>query len=206
MSLQRSFSQNQLIGATGFQYPAGVCLGLVVQWLISISKTLSDESTFWSDLDGSLANAPSTPLLGKGYARKAIEFQGEYNNHFIEYLSTGQYTRGQLSEAGLSLKDGHSGAQSAFSGTPLDKIVQTVLNSDCRYFILGLRGTLGGHAIGIYRSYSLVGKSTSVQIFDPNIGKYSCSGETALRTDLGAVSTYYNGELHAAYTLEGYKA
>jgi len=201
MALQEKFSQAQLIGATGFQHPEGVCLGLVAQWLISIKN--NDEKQFWKDLKGSLKETPDTPLLGCGYARKAIEFQGEYIVQPSKNLSTGQFTRDQLKGAGHKFDNAVADAISAFSAEGLNAITTRVLNNDCRYFILGIRGD-GGHAIGIHREYKLLGKSTVVKIFDPNLGQYLCDGDVNIRKDLAAIGARYGNHFDVSYLLEGY--
>ena len=203
MAKQRDFAQIDLIGATGNQYNSGICLGLVVQWLISINKTISQESQFWSDLDGSLAKTENVPLLGKGYARKAIEFQGEYRMQLNGDPTIGQYARTQLSAEGLQLGNATTGGN-AFAA--VNAIATRVLTNDYRYFILVVRGTAGAHAIGLHRDYSLTGKSSSVQVFDPNFGKYTCAGSVSLEGDLAAIGALYNGGLHASYSLEAYKS
>jgi hypothetical protein len=200
MSLQLEFEQSQLIQATGSRYPEGVCLGLVVQWLSSISE--NKEKTFWEDLNGSLADTPDVPLLGRGYARKAIEFQGAYINDLPPNASTGEFAKSELLKADLRFDNAISGGN-AFSEDELNRIAARVLTNDCRYFVFGIRGN-GGHAIGIYRTYSLIGKSTKVQIFDPNIGKYACDGSDEIKTDLVNIGNQYNGGLHQTFILEGY--
>ena|SRR6218665_202701 len=205
MAQQKIFSQSDLIKAAGNQEPQGICMGLVVQWLISISKTVSDENRFWSDLQGSLAKAENVPLLGLGYARQAIEFQKEYGKIPLENLSAGEYALGQMKAAGLTFDNAIHDAESAFEDAPADKIVTRVLTNDTRYFILTIEGTLGAHAIGVYRNYSLVGKSSTVHIFDPNIGKFTCEDHEEIFADLDTIDDFYDGELNNSYVLEGFK-
>lgn len=200
MSLQVEFNQNLLIQTTGSQHPEGVCLGLVVQWLSSISK--NKEDAFWKDLKDSLTDAPDVPFLGRGYARKAIEFQGEYIKDISKNASTGEYARKELLKADLKFDNAISGT-SAFSEKEMNRISNRILTNDCRYLVLGIRGN-GGHAIGVYRTYSLIGKSTKVKIFDPNYGKYVFDGADAIKKGLIDISIRYQGELHRTFILEGY--
>lgn len=203
MALEISFSQGDLINSTGRQYPEGVCLGLVVQWLIAQKKLISDESKFWTDLTGSLAKAENVPLLGIGYARNAIEFQGEYRESFIGGRTTGPYAQARLNAGGLAYKAEIHASSGAFTPRNPDDIANMCLENENRYFVLCIYGG-GGHAIGIHRDFALVGKSSAVQIFDPNIGKFSCNGRTELLRDLATIGRFYGNGLNASYILEAF--
>jgi hypothetical protein len=176
MKLVKPFNQTILIQKTGSPIPAGVCMGLVVQWLMSIAPIIDNESQYWKDLDESVDPNSGSGLLGVGYAKKAIGNQADYNKYFKENHNH-DYINGILKEAGLDrlpfpysleLTPPDQGAEK-YSGLIGKKAAQ----DSGQYFILGIRGTQFGHAIGLFRKRFF----GEVSIFDPNIGKYECSKE-----------------------------
>ncbi|MCE2570706.1 YopT-type cysteine protease domain-containing protein [Motilimonas eburnea] len=202
MKIEYPFSQSQLIDATGFQYPEGVCQGLVVQWLISIKK--NDNKQYWKDLNGSLESAPNVPLLGKGYARQAIEHQGDYAYNFRAQQSD-VYSLIMLKEDKLTLNQAETITnphQGAF--TPIGKtaISDSVLDASGRYSLLTIASAEAAHAIGIHRTYALFGKGSEVQLFDPNVGEYHCNGKDEVQQCLSQLATFYRGGLNSYFKLQ----
>lgn len=205
-TIEKTFEQKDLISSTGKQINEGICLGLVCQWLIAISKGVSgDESQFWNDVYGSLASTPNVPLLGIGYARKAIEFQEQYVTNLTLNPGTGYYAQGEMKKAGLSLSSAkYDSSVGAFRIFSKNLIASRVLSENGRYNILGIRGTAGAHAIGIYRLYSAIGKSDKVRIFEPNIGLYTCQGVEDIESVLDTIDVFYGTALHDKYLVETY--
>ena len=193
MHLINPFRQENLIQNTGGTNPQGMCLGLVVQWLISIHNKgyFSDEDRFWNDMAASLATTPNVPLLGVGYARAAIEFQTEYVMSLTAggIFTTGVYAKGQMSVGGLRFDSAKQILDRLnISGT----IANYVLTNKGRYFIFGLASDASLHAIGLHRTFALGwGKSNSVAVFDPNFGKYACDGEQDIQGCLNTVLGNY---------------
>lgn len=185
MILVNPFNQGELIQKIGNTNPKGVCLGLVTQWLISINRGVTgDEKTFWRDMAASLATTPNSPLLGVGYARAAIEYQTAYvmSNTAEGVFATGDYTKEQLAAGKLSF----SSAKQILvrNASTFSTITNYVLQEKGRYSILILADNKTSHAVGLYRTYAVIGKSDSVAVFDPNIGKYDCSGATDIQNCL----------------------
>lgn len=203
---EKTFKQIDLIGSTGRQINEGICLGLVCQWLMAISKgVVGDENQFWGDVNGSLAKTPNVPLLGIGYARKAIEFQKQYMSNVTSSPSTGNHAQGEMNKAGLSLSSTQCNISAgAFVNITKNLIARLILSESGRYNILVIGGKGGRHAIGIYRINSAIGKGIAARIFDPNIGLYSCHGTTDIECMLDAIGKYYENGLHDAYLVETY--
>lgn len=200
----RKFSQSDLIQSAGEQQPEGVCQGLVIQWLIAVHK--DKQAQFWKDLNGSLKDAPNVPFLGVGYARQAIEFQVEYADYEKGYP---MYSIKQMNNAGLSIAQEIRRPYGAFTPQGLGEIVGKILESDGRYFHLSIFNKDVGHAIGAHRKYSLIGKGVDTQVFDPNIGEYSCNSEGDLRDCLVAIGNHYkynNVDLYHEFALQVYKS
>lgn len=203
MALKINFNQTELIDNTGNQISIGICLGLVTQWLISISKgILGDENAFWKDLNSSLETTDNVPLLGVGYARKAIEFQSEYVINISPDPSIGEFTRTKLEESSLKFEFAFYRYNNMFVNGALETVIDSITDSNRpRYFILGIIGTGGAHAIGIYRRLL----NSEISIFDPNIGKYVASTRDEIKQDLIDIGNHYGNGLHEKYLLEGYK-
>jgi hypothetical protein len=197
MELVHEFNQGNLTESTGEQFPLGVCRGLVVQWLISIKD--NNQKVYWKDLYGSLSGNPDTPLLGIGYARKAIE-------HQEQYMFDEDYSQKELNENSLTWSEDKKYNIGIFTPNGTDFFADTVLNADLRYFILSIIGTKFRHAIGVHRTYSVLGKSKSVQIFDPNLGEYSCEGREDIINCLGTIGNIYNGDFNTEFILRLYKS
>jgi hypothetical protein len=203
MNKKNNFQQADLIKSIGNQNPSGVCLGLTIQWLIAISKGVSgDENKFWSDLEKSKADNENTPLLGTGYAKQAIEFQ---TNYTIENDGAGisSYGRNILKENDLSINNAVS--KKNYGGTSSRDIAKKVLEQDARYYILLIRGDEGSHAIGLYRKYSMVGKSKDISLFDSNQGKWTATGKNDVIATIDEVIALYVNGSNLTFAIESFK-
>jgi hypothetical protein len=194
------FHQVNLIKNTGNSNPFGICLGLVVQWLISITPVPSDESKFWTDIKASLADAPHVPLLGVGYAREAIEFQTQYAEGGTAkgVLSTGEYAQQRMAAKKLRFDSAKQFLDT--KPKPFNEIANFALTTEGRYFILIMGDIKSSHAIGLHRTYSPIGKSNSVAVFDPNEGKYDCDGKDDIADCLAKLPYGYIDFLVESYT------
>jgi hypothetical protein len=171
MKLEIPFNQGVLIQKTGSQMPAGICLGLVVQWLVSISQILSDEDQYWKDLKESSEPGPHSALLGVGYARKAIAHQAEYAKRFAgdDY----SFIETVFNGAGLTRASGNRMPVYSGASAYAEVIANKALTDSGRYIVLVIGGQVYSHAIGLHRDRIM----SDVQVFDPNIGKYACSSD-----------------------------
>lgn len=194
------FRQSELIEATGRQNPGGICLGLTVQWLVAISKGFTgEEQRFWDDLNSSKASNEKAPLLGMGYAKEAIQFQNEYgaNNNGI---GSSDYARKVLIDHELKIESAQGVKD--YNALALRDIAHKVLTQDGRYTLLLIKGDEGAHAIGIYRKYSLYGKSADIAVFDSNQGKWEAVGEGDTVEAIANAMYLYRGWTNLKYSLE----
>ncbi len=199
MALIKDFTQSKYIQQTGNIMPAGICRGLVVQWLISISKGVTgDEDQFWKDADD-IYNGEQAALLGKGYAKAAWKFQREYEEKWPEDITTGYLLEHNLESNGILDRPYYG----AFEDTRT--IANYALNADNRYFILSIQDDNSGHSIGMYRTMTPFGKSSKVSIFDPNIGKFYADGLDGIKADLDIIGRRYGGHLNMRYKILEYK-
>jgi|GEM_PF-1171271 len=206
MKLEIPFKQSDLIFATGSQFPKGICLGLVIQWLISNSKYIGDnESQFWIDLKASNKHSENAPLLGVGYAAKANKFHKAVSGPNPERNEI-DLTKELLENEGILFsKISNGGHHSPFDNTRTIDIKKKLFEADEKYKIViiegkDLKGKYWGHAIGIYRPTSILGNP--IHVFDPNVGKYICDGaDDAFDAfqDISATIAYTNVEQYFSY-------
>lgn len=194
------FSQSELIEATGRQNPNGICLGLTVQWLVAISKGFTgEEQRFWDDLNSSKANNEQAPLLGMGYAKAAIQFQNEYGANDNGIGSSG-YARKILRDHDLNIESAQDAQD--YNALALRDITHKVLTQAGRYSLFLIKSDQGAHAMGIYRKYSLYGKSEDIAVFDSNQGKWVAVGEGDTVEAIASVMHLYRGWTNIKYSLE----
>jgi hypothetical protein len=84
-------------------------------------------------------------------------------------------------------------------------LAQLVLTSGCRFFILSIKGTLGGHSVAFHRPWVFFGKSSSCFFFDPNFGEFKLNNQPGIEKCLNAVATAYNHGLSTGYRLWGFR-
>lgn len=199
MAIIKDFTQSRYIQQTGNIMPAGICRGLVVQWLISISKGITgDEDQFWEDADD-IYNGEYAALLGRGYAKAAWKFQKEYEEKWPQDITDGYLLEHNLK----SYRVYDNPYDGAFRDTYT--IANYALNANNRYFILSIQDGNSGHSIGMYRTMTPFGKSSKVSIFDPNIGKFYADGLDGIRADLDFIGRKYKGHLNERYKILEYK-
>jgi hypothetical protein len=193
-----NFGQSSFLKLVG-DNREGICRGVCTAWLIA-KKNGKDylEEIVSPTITTSLFHEQKT-------AREASDFQ-------TEYLNISGDTPDEPSDATLlALKNGGLGtlgerkAQTyqgfADDGIPIG---QRVLTSGYRYFILSIKGTLGGHSVAFYRPWVFFGKSSSCVFFDPNFGEFKLEGSEGVSLCLSAVATAYSQGLSTGYRLWGF--
>ncbi|HYW08885.1 MAG TPA: hypothetical protein VE913_18120 [Longimicrobium sp.] len=108
-----------------------------------------------------------------------------------------------LRNAGLALVKGeaqHSDYVGFAENAP--SIANRVLTSASRYFILSLHG----HSLGVHREWAWFGKSSTVYVYDPNVGEFKLTGVEGITQVLKAIRKHvYPGAFLKGYTLRAYK-
>jgi hypothetical protein len=195
MKLEKKFDQTNLIYATGKQFEAGICSGLVVQWLISNSRFLNGEGQFWDDLYASTKQGEAQPLTGVGYAAKANTFYKAFSTEVSAAIARKEkpdlekieldLTRQFLQEQGILFSKSIQGVQPSPFGRTED--ILKIFHNDAKYKILCIYGADWGHSIGVYNPTFTLGNT--IHIFDPNIGMYVCDGPADALVALGDISS-----------------
>ena len=183
----------------------GICRALAINWLIAKKET----TNFWTNNRGTIATAFLNNANG---IKGAINLQKEYEEGFVSPYIPDQTTSNTLAEHSITYQqsDVTASAQEGFAQTQLSnepqKIANQVLSTKSRFFILSIRGNAGGHSIGVYRPYALVGKSSEASLFEPNFGEFKVSGVNNLANLLIAINQYgYPGlDLNQKYILWSY--
>ena len=185
----QSFDQGQSSVQQRISIGNGVCRALVIEWL----RAKKDNKDFWGANKGTV----SEPLLADAKRLEdAVDLQKEYTEAFEDRFLPDSATVIELQKSGLEYKESDliASAQEGFATElPSDeptKISTQVLTASSRFFILSISGENGtgaethesGHSIGIYRPYSLIGKSSDAYLFDPNIGEFKVNGKSNLRS------------------------
>ncbi|WP_423203747.1 YopT-type cysteine protease domain-containing protein [Pseudomonas kribbensis] len=177
----------------------GICRGVSTAWLIAKKKG----NDYLKDI---VKPTMSTGLLHEQKtARQASDFQSEYVDISGDTPgSPSAATLGALRTGGVgSLGQTKAEAYQSFA-TAGKAIGEFVLTSSCRYFILSIKGTLGGHSVAFYRPWVLFGKSSSCVFFDPNFGEFKLEGAQGVALCMDAVATAYNQGLSTGYRLWGF--
>jgi hypothetical protein len=175
----------------------GVCRALVVQWLAAKARG----EDWWTNR-GTVAE----PLLAAATRLSlAVDLQAEYERVARSRFVVDDATEKALSAAGLGfvIRDTTASAQWGFATVkPNDepeKIVGAAFDRRSSAFILSIKGTSGGHSLGLHRD-----DRGHVHLFDPNIGEFAARSEAELRTLLVAVGAAYREhgmDLHDSYIL-----
>lgn len=184
----------------------GVCRALVITWL----RDKKENRDFWSG-----RGTESEPLLAAiKKLEDAINLQEEYSNAAISRFIPDAATLGELQKSDLSYREEDTicshleGFAKRLPDDEPKRIATQVLTASSRFFILSIQGKSGSHSIGIHRPYSLVGKSSDVYLFDPNIGEFKVNGESNLRSlllELDAIGyTTFGIDLNESYILWSY--
>lgn len=184
----------------------GVCRALVIMWL----KAKKGNSNFWKN-KGTI----SEPLLNElQRLQSAVNLQEEYAAACKSRYIPDTATLNELRDVDLEyyLDDVSASVQEGFvQTTPNDeplKIANHILSSKSRFYILSISGSDGGHSIGIHRPYSLIGKSNSIYLFDPNIGEFQVNTAEDVKTLLIKLNTLgyanINIDLNKQYLLWSY--
>ncbi|MEZ4868034.1 MAG: YopT-type cysteine protease domain-containing protein [Caldilineaceae bacterium] len=186
----------------------GVCRALVIEWL----RAKKDNNDFWQG-----KGTVSEPLLAAvNKLKDAVDLQAEYSRVIESRFLPDPATMSELEKSGLKYDqdDVTASVQEGFAmELPNDeprKIAEKVLSAVSRFFILSVKGSSGAHSIGIHRPYKLIGKSSDVYLFDPNIGEFKVSGEQNLRMLLQKINSigYDNSgiDLNKSYILWSYSS
>ena len=177
----------------------GICRGVSTAWL----KAKKNDKDYLQEI---LHPTEKTGLLHtQKTALKASSFQTNYiKAHTGDSAdSPSNETIAELKKAGLGTV-GYSKAETYQSFCNSLHIKSAVLTSSCRYFILSIKGNLGGHSVAFHRPWAWIGKNNYCHFFDPNFGKFKLNGETGIQNALGAVATAYNNGLSTGYRLWGF--
>jgi hypothetical protein len=165
----------------------GICRGLVTLWLAAKKNNTS----FWTG-----RSTVSEPLLGQSrLLAKAVKLQDEYERASMSRYLLDQATQTSLESSGMTFKkdDIIASAQFGFAHTDTNnevlKISEQVLGKPSRFYILSIKGESGGHSIGLYRPYNVLGKSTKAYVFDPNVGEFEAEGVAGLGALLRALNS-----------------
>ncbi|MGX0889886.1 hypothetical protein AB7M22_001894 [Pseudomonas sp. ADAK2 TE3594] len=193
-----NFGQSSFLNLVGDNRD-GICRGVCTAWLIA-KKNGNDY------LKEIVAPTASTSLLHEQRtARQASDFQTSYLDISGDSPdSPSVATLSALRAGGLgSLGEKKSQTYQGFAddGKPIG---QLVLTSGYRYFILSIKGTLGGHSVAFYRPWVFFGKSSSCTFFDPNFGEFKLEGSDGIALCLSAVATAYRQGLSKGYRLWGF--
>ncbi|SEF26561.1 virulence surface antigen [Amycolatopsis pretoriensis] len=174
----------------------GVCRALVVHWLVAKARG----EDYWTS-----SGKVTEPLLAASTRlSKAVRLQEEYERVAQSRLVLDPATEQALSEGGLGfvIRDTTASAQWGFAtekpNDEPEKIVHAAFDAHSRAFILSIKGTSGGHSLGVYRH------SREVHLFDPNIGEFVAKSEAGLRALLLAIAAAYREHrmnLHDSYIL-----
>jgi hypothetical protein len=194
------FSQNKISHQLSMSIGEGVCHGFVLIWIVAMKNKLEHE--FWEWVDKVNNEGLDVPLLGSLY--KAINIQGTYEKLFsqqTEHLKLDYYTQDFLKVEKLSFDQQDSMDIKEGFFDKRNEIASKVINSDNRYFMLGIYGLQKGHSIGIKREYAYIGKSKKVYIFDPNIGRYEVSGIDGVEKCLNELYKKHNNNLNSSCEL-----
>jgi len=182
-------SQGRLAQFTRLDINRGICQGLVINWL----KSIKEWKDYWAEEKKVSEEKGLLSDHKKIQTGKVAQLIYESENESRSKMDNG--TLSQLKESGLAFKEGES-LKSPNQGFADDRysIAEQVLATNSRYFLLSIGGTqikkkknelIGkkvniGHAIGIYRSFALFGKSDIVYVFDPNVGEFKVTGKKGI--------------------------
>ncbi|WP_085711493.1 MULTISPECIES: YopT-type cysteine protease domain-containing protein [unclassified Pseudomonas] len=178
---------------------AGICRGLSTAWLIARKKG----KDYLKEI---VEPTETTGLLHeKKTANEASDFQSAYVDISGDTPeSPSQATLDALVTGGVG-KLGEKKAE-AYQGfaTAGEAIASFVLTSSCRYFILSIKGTLGGHSVAFHRPWVFFGKGSSCVFFDPNFGEFKLEGTKGITLCLDAVAAAYSQGLSTGYRIWGF--
>lgn len=181
----QEYSQGAKAVAARIDIGNGICRALTVMWL----RAKKDNGDFWQRDDIAVQ-----PLKAAESLRSAVNLQAEYARVLESRYVPDTATKNSLAQSGLTYRqeDVVASAQWGFAQRrPNDesaKICARVLSAKSRFFILSVKGTDGAHSIGMFRPYALMGKSSTMHLFDPNIGEFKVSGATTGEALLAAVN------------------
>jgi hypothetical protein len=169
-----------------YVFGEGICRGLVTEWL----RCKKSGTAFAPESTDSLLAKHKT--ISSGFIEQSA------------YVDIGDTMTDQsLHNAGLELVKGEA-LESQYIGFAENapSIAQRVLTSGSRYFILSLLG----HSLGVHREWAFFGKSSTVFIYDPNIGEFKVTGEEGIKKVLKAIRKHaYSGSYLKGYKLRAYK-
>lgn len=194
------FDQGQAAAATHINIGNGVCRALSIDWL----RAKKAGTDFWKG-----RGTVKEGLLDEDRRiAGSVELQDEYRAALTSRFVPDATTVRELRAAGLSYNQGEvrASTQQGFAEReqPLS-IATQVLSAKSRFSILSIAGTSGGHSIGIFRPYALIGKSSDAHVFDPNFGEIKTSTTARLRQLIAAIDTNgyvpYGMDLNKSYIL-----
>ena len=186
----------------------GVCRALVLLWLCS----KKNNQNFWAGKgsvnEGLLAESKRLSL--------AVDLQADYANSLQSRFAVDSASAKTLNDVGVvfNINDVTASTMAGFADTSpinqLQKIAENVLTKESRFFILSIAGKSGAHSIGIFRPYSLIGKSSDAYVFDPNIGEFMTTGADNLKQLLSTINSQgyqaISVDLNKSYVLWSFKA
>jgi hypothetical protein len=79
-----------------------------------------------------------------------------------------------------------------------------VLTGSARFFVVYMTGSEGAHVLGVHRPWSLIGKSSSSYVFDPNYGQFLCNNKTGLAAAIDTIGGIYGDDVARRYKLYGF--
>ncbi|MGY2441243.1 YopT-type cysteine protease domain-containing protein [Pseudomonas sp. SDO52101_S400] len=177
----------------------GICRGVSTAWLIA-KKNGND---YLSEI---VKPTLKTGLLHEQRtARQASDFQSDYLDISGDSAdSPSAATLSALRTGGLGTLGQKKAETYQSFATAGKSIGEFVLTSSCRYFILSIKGTLGGHSVAFFRPWAFFGKSSSCVFFDPNFGEFKLEGSEGVTRCLDAVAASYNQGLSKGYRIWGF--
>lgn len=177
----------------------GICRGVSTAWLIAKKK---GNDYLKEIVDPTL----KTGLLHEQHtARQASDFQSDYvdiSGDTPESPSPATLTA--LRTGGVGTLASHKAEAFQSFAAAGKSIGEVVLTSSCRYFILSIKGTLGGHSVAFFRPWAFFGKSSSCFFFDPNFGEFSLEGSEGVALCMTAVAAAYGQGLSKGYRIWGF--
>lgn len=191
------FSQSTPIDRWARVHADGMCLGCVVNWLIARHKNENFLAAFEKPSE-------STSLLGETRAAlSAAAIQSSAGS--VSGVSWVQDMKNDLARGSMTFDAGQSNVVGSvrLSGVGVT-IANLVLTGSARYFVVYMTGSEGAHVLGVHRPWSLIGKSSSSYVFDPNYGQFQCSNKAGLAAAIDSIGGIYGDEVARRYRIYGF--
>lgn len=168
------------------EYGGGICRGLVTEWL----KCKKEGRAFAPDNSEALLEKHKTIATGFMEQTRYKDVGDSMTSQSLKKAGLDKNTADSLENTVLGFAENSYG------------IADKVLNSDSRYFILSLLG----HSLGVHREWVLFGRSSTVYIYDPNIGELKVTGSAGIKKALEAIRKHtYPGKYLKGFKLRAYK-